>query len=97
MLLLTLKITFSKNKPREIFVFFSKGNIGYCSKFNQTFLDVLNKHAPSEKKSLRADHTSYVSKSMRKAIIRRSYLEMFISKKERTSLGERTKTEKLLW
>ena len=54
---------------------FSNENIDSCSKLNQTFLDVLNKHAPLIKKSLRANHASYVSKFMRKAIMRRSYLD----------------------
>ena len=96
--LTVLKITFSKNKPREIvyrnykyfnshnfndelkFVF-SNENIDSCSKFNQTFLDVLNKHAPLQKKRVRANHASHVSKSMRKAIIRRSYQENVCFKK----------------
>ena len=42
---------------------FSKENIGFCSKFNQTFLNILNKHAPLKKKRLRANHASYASKS----------------------------------
>ena len=92
LVLTILKITFSKNKQREIvyrnykyfnshnfnnelkFVF-SNENIDSSSKFNQTFLDELNKHAPLKKKRLRASHASYVSMSMRKAIMRRSYLE----------------------
>ena len=89
LVLTVLKITFSKNKPRELvytnykyfnshnfndeFKFhFSNENIDSCSKFNQTFLDVLNKHTPLKKKRLRANHASYVSTSMQKDITRRS-------------------------
>ena len=64
---------------------FSKENIDFCSKFNQTFSNVLNKHAPLKKKRLSANHASYVSKSMRKTTMRRSYLENVYFKKERTS------------
>ena len=65
----------SQNFNDELKFVFSKENIDSCTKFNQTFLNVLNKHAPLKKKQLRANHASYVSKSMRNAIMRRSYLE----------------------
>ena len=39
------------------------------------FLRILNQHAPLKSKLLCADHTSYISKPLRKAIIKRSYLE----------------------
>ena len=65
----------SQNFNDELKLVFSKQNIYSCSKFNQTFLNVLNKHVPLKKKQLRADHASHVSNSMRKAIMRRSYLE----------------------
>ena len=38
-------------------------------------MKVLNRHAPLKKKILRANHSSYMSKTLRKAIMRRSYLE----------------------
>ena len=44
-------------------------------KFDEKFLEVLDKHAPLKKKLLRANHASYVSKALQKAIMRRSYLE----------------------
>ena len=53
----------------ELKFVFSKENIESCSKFNQPVLNVLNKHALLKKKRLRAKHTSYVSKYMRKAYI----------------------------
>ena len=71
----------SKNFNDELNFAFSKENIDSSSKFNQTFLNILNKHNPLKKEQLRANHTSYVSKSMRKAIMRRSYLENVYFKK----------------
>ena len=44
-------------------------------KFDKVFMKVLNRHAPFKNKILRASHSSYVSKTFRKAIIRRSYLD----------------------
>ena len=35
----------------------------------------LNKYAPLKKKSVRANHASYVTKALRKAIMRRSNLQ----------------------
>ena len=47
---------------------------GSCYQFNQIFLNVLDKHAPMKRKLLKANHSSYISKPLRKAIIRRSRL-----------------------
>ena len=57
---------FSKNKPHEIvyrnYKYFNSQNlndelkvksIDSCSKFNQMFLDVLNKHAPEKRSALK--------------------------------------------
>ena len=52
-----------------------------CSNFDNLFFQVLDKHAPLKKKMLRANHSSYVSKPSRKAIMRRSYLEKIYFKK----------------
>ena len=46
-----------------------------CDKSDKIFLEVLKKHAPRKKKILRANHSSYVSKAVRKTIMKRSYLE----------------------
>ena len=46
-------------------------NIDNCTKFDEKFLEVLDKHAPLKKKLLRTNHASYVSKALRKAIMRR--------------------------
>ena len=44
-------------------------------KFDKVIMTVLNRHAPLKKKILRANLSSYMSKTLRKAIMRRSYLE----------------------
>ena len=44
-----------------------------CIKFDEVFMKVLNRHAPLKKKILRANHSSYKSKMLRKAIMRKSY------------------------
>ena len=43
--------------------------------FEKIFLEVLDKHAPVKKKSIRANHAPYMTKALRKAIMRRSQLE----------------------
>ena len=50
-------------------------NVGSYVSFENIFLMVLNKHAPLKKKKIRANHKPYVTKQLRKAIMRRSYLE----------------------
>ena len=52
--------------------------------FEENFLGVLNKHAPLKKKVLRANHAPYVTKALRKAIMKRSYLEKLYFKKKKT-------------
>ena len=39
------------------------------------FLRILNQHAPLKSKLLHANHASYISKPLRKAIMKRSYIE----------------------
>ena len=39
-------------------------NIDNCTKFDEKFLEVLDKHAPLKKKLLRANHASYVFKAL---------------------------------
>ena len=46
-----------------------------CSKFEQIFLQALNKHAPPKKKVLIANDKPYMTKIVRTAIMRRSGLE----------------------
>ena len=57
------------------------------SSFEENSLGVLNKHAPLKKKVLRANHALYVTKALRKAIMKRSYLEKLYFKKEKGQLN----------
>ena len=50
--------------------------------YSVQILKVLNRHAPLKKKVLRVNHSSYMSKTLRKAIMRRSYLEKKYFKKK---------------
>ena len=43
--------------------------------FETEFLNVLNNHAPQKKKVIRANHVPYMTKPLRKAIMKRSQLE----------------------
>ena len=43
--------------------------------FEKLFLPILEEHAPLKKKLLRANHAPYVTKTLRKAFMRRSYLQ----------------------
>ena len=49
--------------------------ISNCDSFETTFIELLNKHVPLRKKLLRANHAPYITKTLRKAIMRRSQLE----------------------
>ena len=49
--------------------------------FENAFLETLNKHAPIKKKMLRANHAPYITKALRKVIMKRSYLENLYFKK----------------
>ena len=44
-------------------------------------MKVLNRRVPLKKKILRANHSTYMSKTLREAIMRRSYLRKGILKK----------------
>ena len=50
------------------------GTISY-SEFEDHFLKTLEVHAPIKKKVVRANDKPYMTKSLRKAIMRRSYLK----------------------
>ena len=54
------------------------------SSFEESLLGVLNKNAPLKKKVLRANHAPFVTKALRKAIMKRSYLEKLYLKKKTT-------------
>ena len=64
----------------------SEGISNYES-FETTFIEVLNKHAPLKKKLLRANHAQYITKTLRKVIMRRSQLETnYLQSKTQTDL-----------
>ena len=42
--------------------------INECKHFEQMFLEALNMHAPIKRELLRANHVSYMTKALRKAI-----------------------------
>ena len=63
----------------------SKTELDYSS-FAENFLGVLNKHAPLKKKVHRANHAPYVTKALKKAIMKRSYLENLYFKKGQLNL-----------
>ena len=63
-----------------------------CIQFDEVFMKVLNRHAPLKKKILKANHSLYISKTLRKASMRRSYLE----KKKQISIIEPAKSRKII-
>ena len=91
MVITVTKMTFHKNPPKEIYYRDYKkfdqdllreelaeklyGCDGCYDTFEEIFINVLNKHAPLRKKFLRANHAPYMTKTLRKAIMRRSQLQ----------------------
>ena len=49
-----------------------KEKITSCAKFDEMFSRILNQHAPLKSKIVRANYALYVSKPLRKAIMKRS-------------------------
>ena len=99
MVVTVLKTTFQKSKPREIIYrdyskfrenlresFIGNNTFDY-NKFEEIFLRVLNAHAPVKKKVVRANNMPYMTKTLRKAIMRRSALEKKYFKSK--SLGDK--------
>ena len=65
--------------------------------FEKVFLDVLNKHTPLKEKVGRANHARYITKTLREAIMKRSYLEkVYFKKKTPDSFKKFKKTKELL-
>ena len=90
MILTVLKTTMQRVSPKEIiyrdYKHFEPNNfrsdwrknlesINDYESFEKVFLSILNKHAPLKKKVVRANHVPYVTKALRKAIMKRSALE----------------------
>ena len=57
------------------------------------FLSILEEHSPLKKKLLRANHAPYVTKALRKAIMRRSYLEKLYFKNRAPSFFKKYKKQ----
>ena len=64
--------------------------------FENIFLSTLNKHAPIKKKTLRANHAPYITKALRKAIMKRSYLENLCFKNRTPESMKKCKKQKKL-
>ena len=62
--------------------------------FEELLLKVVYKHAPVNKKFVRANNAKYISKPLRKAFMKRSYLEKVNFKKQTTQSMERYKKQK---
>ena len=66
---------------------FSQDPVNSCAKFDKIFFEVLDKHARRKTKILQANHSSYVSKGLQKAITKRSSLEkLYFKNRTETSL-----------
>ena len=107
-----VKINFTKNKPKEIiyrdyknfdsFLFNDEvKNVLELDKINsyamfELFLKVLDKYAPVKKKVVRANHAKYISKPLRKAIMKRSYLKKFILKNGQLSRWKDIRNKKTI-
>ena len=59
--------------------------------FIKSFLTVINKYAPKKKKYLKANHANFVTKELRKAIMKRSELrnDFFKDRKDASQRGYR--------
>ena len=59
---------------------FNNTDIQTCEEFEEIFMNLLDHHAPSKKKLLRANNAPYIAKKLRKAIMKRSQLEHIYTK-----------------
>ena len=99
MVITSFKCTFDKRDPKEVlyrdYKKFDKGVFrdelratlstnGWAS-FESRYLEILNKHAPIKKKTIRANHAEHMTKEIRKAIMKRSQLA---NKKNKTNREE---------
>ena len=103
MVLTVLRNKFVKQKPKEIEyrcyrnidrgvlqqeLKTSLGEVSNLEEFNDIFLKVLNKHAPIKRKTIRINQAPYMTKNLRKAIMRRSALKTKFYK-DRNPISER--------
>ena len=98
MVVTVMKMSFQKDPPKEVYYRdYKKFNkelfkeelkkkidreVGCYETFEKMFISVLEKHAPLKKKVLRANHAPYMTKALRKAIMRRSQLQTKYYKKK---------------
>ena len=54
---------------------FSNTNIQTCEEFEEIFMNLLDNHAPLKKKISRANNAPYITKKLRREIMKRSQLE----------------------
>ena len=62
--------------------------------FENVFIDVLNRHAPTKKNVVRANHVPYVTRALRKAIMKRFQLEKIYFKKRTKEFFKKYKKQK---
>ena len=62
----------------------------------ELLLKVLGKHAPVKKKIVRANHTKYISKPLRKAIMKRHISKKFILKNRQLSHWKNIRKKKAI-
>ena len=104
MVLTSFKCTFDKRDPKQIMYRNYKNfndeafrseleeetqHTDTWSNFESKFLKTLNKHAPIKKKTIRANHAPFMSKKIRKAIMKRTQLA---NKKNKTRNEEDIRT-----
>ena len=65
------------------------------SSFENVFIDVLNRHAPTKKNVVRANHVPYVTRALRKAIMKRFQLEKIYFKKRTKEFFKNIKNKKI--
>ena len=107
MVITVLKQTFQRSSPKELVYKDYKNfdrltfkreleeklnqQVNDYKHFEQIFLEVLNTHAPIKKQLLRANHVPYMTKALRKAIMKRSEFE---SKYVKNKINENLKSYK---
>ena len=64
------------------------------SSFENVFTNVLNRHGSIKRKVIRANHASYVTEALRKAIMKRSQLEKIYFKKRTQENFKKYKNQK---
>ena len=73
---------------------FSINTVGSCCQLDQIFINVLNKHVSIKGKLLRANYSPYISKSLRKAIIKSSRFQKVYYKNKLEKIFKAYKKQK---